>query len=133
MMSRDSAGCAIKATYGEAIVDGVTQCFELFKDPITDDGTKRSAKGLLRVEKTADGNWILHENQTWEQEAQGELKPKFKDGLVLPDGDIKFSQIREELWPTLALEASDLYKIIEDSVAANDYGYVQTATTIAVA
>jgi len=44
-ITRDSLGSAMKATYCE--VDGEAR--EIFKDPITDDGTKRSAKGLLQV------------------------------------------------------------------------------------
>jgi nicotinamide phosphoribosyltransferase len=45
MITRDSMGSAMKATYCE--VNGEAR--EIFKDPITDDGTKRSAKGLLQV------------------------------------------------------------------------------------
>ncbi|OYW78740.1 MAG: nicotinate phosphoribosyltransferase, partial [Polynucleobacter sp. 32-46-5] len=45
-LTRDSMGIAVKAT--AAVVDG--QTYALSKDPTTDDGTKKSAKGLLRVE-----------------------------------------------------------------------------------
>lgn len=67
---------AIKATYG--VVNGEPR--ELFKDPITDNGTKKSAKGLLRVEEI-DGNFILFDQQTPEQEQQGELVRVFEDGV----------------------------------------------------
>ncbi|MGJ8733656.1 MAG: nicotinate phosphoribosyltransferase, partial [Cellulophaga sp.] len=45
--TRDTFGFAMKATYGEVNGEGR----EIFKDPITDDGTKKSAKGLLKIEK----------------------------------------------------------------------------------
>ena len=44
--TRDTFGFAMKATYGE--VDGNGR--EIYKDPITDDGTKKSAKGLMKIE-----------------------------------------------------------------------------------
>ncbi len=66
----------MKATYG--VVDG--KGIEIYKDPITDIGkTKRSAKGLLRVENE-DGKFVLYDQQTTEQEKQGELKTVFLNG-----------------------------------------------------
>jgi nicotinamide phosphoribosyltransferase len=67
---------AIKATYG--VVNGKPR--ELFKDPVTDNGTKKSAKGLLRVEEI-DGNFVLFDQQTLAQELQGELVRVFEDGV----------------------------------------------------
>jgi nicotinamide phosphoribosyltransferase len=78
--TRDSTGSAFKATYGEC--DGVE--LELYKDPITDDGTKRSAKGLLRVEREGD-TFVLYDQQTWEQEASGVLETVFLDGKLMRD------------------------------------------------
>lgn len=43
--TRDTFGFAVKTTYGE--VTGIGQ--EVWKDPKTDDGTKKSARGLLGV------------------------------------------------------------------------------------
>lgn len=74
-VTRDTFGFALKATYGE--VEG--NPIELFKNPITGNGVKKSAKGLLRVE-LEDGDYVLYDQQTKEQEAQGELKTVFKDG-----------------------------------------------------
>lgn len=72
--TRDTFGFAMKATYGE--VNGVGQ--EIFKDPITDDGTKRSAKGLLRVTEDLK----LVDQQTWAEENTGLLTTVFKDGQL---------------------------------------------------
>lgn len=78
MVTRDTFGMAMKATYG--VVDGEAR--ELFKDPITDiGGVKRSAKGLLRVEYE-DGNFELYDQQTEAQERQGELQPVFFNGVA---------------------------------------------------
>ena len=43
--TRDTFGFALKATY--AVIDGEEK--QLFKDPKTDDGTKKSQKGLVGV------------------------------------------------------------------------------------
>lgn len=78
MLSRDTFGWAMKAIYAE--VDG--EAVAIYKDPATDDGTKKSAKGLLRVEK--EGNdYVLHEQQTLEQFEGGELVPVFRNGELL--------------------------------------------------
>lgn len=90
-VTRDSLGMAVKATYTE--VDGVG--YELFKDPITDSGMKKSAKGLLRVEKEGD-NFVLYDQQTWEQEQQGELKTVFLDGKLVAETSL--TEIRNRLW-----------------------------------
>lgn len=88
--TRDTFGFAMKATYG--IVDGVPR--EIFKDPITDSGTKKSAKGLLRVEME-EGEYKVHDQQTPEQEKQGCLKTIFYEGMLVEETTL--SEIRERL------------------------------------
>ena len=78
--TRDTFGLAIKATYG--IVDG--KPIEVFKDPVTDDGMKKSAKGLIRVDGTS-GNYTYKDCCTVEEETGGELKEVFRDGKLLID------------------------------------------------
>ena len=53
----------------------------IFKDPITDSGMKKSAKGLLQVFLNKNNEYELKDNCTWEEEAEGELKVIFKDGV----------------------------------------------------
>ncbi|MEG2433688.1 MAG: nicotinate phosphoribosyltransferase, partial [Acinetobacter sp.] len=77
-LTRDTFGFAVKATWGQ--VNG--QGRELFKDPITDSGVKKSAKGLLRVEQTADG-FTLFDQQTSEQEQQGAFAIVFENGKLI--------------------------------------------------
>jgi nicotinamide phosphoribosyltransferase len=73
--TRDTFGFAMKATYG--IVDG--KPVEIFKDPSTDNGTKRSARGLLRVLKVS-GEYTLFDRQTPLESESGELERIFHNG-----------------------------------------------------
>lgn len=83
-VTRDSYGFAMKATYGE--VNGIGR--DIFKDPKTDDGTKKSAKGLMQVYKNADGKLQLKDQCSWEEETQGILQTVFKDGKLIVDDSL---------------------------------------------
>lgn len=52
----------------------------IFKDPITDDGTKKSATGLLFVGKSDDGEIRLFDKVDWNLECKGQLQTIYKDG-----------------------------------------------------
>jgi nicotinamide phosphoribosyltransferase len=104
--TRDNQGSAMKATYvelqetflptPESIEYGVrTVGREIFKDPVTDDGTKKSATGLLWVDKDVDGNYILFDKVTWEGESRGYLKTIYEDGKFY--NQTTLTQIRERL------------------------------------
>ena len=96
--TRDTFGFAMKATYGEVIENkevlagfdsdpvpmDIPVGREIFKDPITDDGTKKSAKGLLKVVKEEDA-YKVYDQQSWEQEAEGALETVFLDGKLIKD------------------------------------------------
>ena len=86
-VTRDSYGFAMKATYCE--VDGVP--LELYKDPKTDDGTKKSAKGLLRVEKV-DGRFYTYDQQSASQEKDGVLGVVFRNSSLTKE--TTFEEIR---------------------------------------
>ena len=76
--TRDTFGFAMKATYVE--VNGEAR--PIFKDPITDDGIKKSAMGLLKVERCncQSKKYELHDHVSWLREAEGELQTIFEDG-----------------------------------------------------
>jgi len=76
-VTRDSHGFAMKATSG--IVNGERR--DIFKDPKTDNGTKKSAKGLLRIE-LVNGEYTLFDQQNDVQETQGELRTVFMNGIA---------------------------------------------------
>ena len=90
LLSRDCLGMAIKATWAQ--VDGVG--YDIYKDPITDDGMKKSAKGLLRVDKI-DGEFVLKDQCTAEEEVGGELKTVFENSKLIRDYTL--AEIRETL------------------------------------
>lgn len=91
--TRDTLGFAIKSTYCEV----GNEKREIFKDPITDDGTKKSAKGLLAVFKDEKGELYLKDKATWEDvySYKNEMKTVFLNGMLLIDH--KLSDIRERL------------------------------------
>lgn len=96
--TRDTFGFAMKATYGEvtqvagedmqcqggpSLGETWVDCREIFKDPVTDDGTKRSKKGLLSVHEDDAGILRVFDQQTWEEEGQGLLQTVFKDSVMV--------------------------------------------------
>lgn len=89
--TRDTFGFAMKATYVEVNGEGR----EIFKDPITDDGVKKSAKGLLRVSRNEDGDYELHDQQSWDEEALTVLKTIYHNGKF--ENQTTLTKIRELL------------------------------------
>ena len=99
-VTRDTYGFAMKATYGE--VNGEAR--NIFKDPKTDDGTKKSAKGLLAVFKEND-TLVLKDECTWEEEKKGLLQPVFENGKVVNEQSL--SEIRERINQHLGVTAGE--------------------------
>jgi len=88
--TRDTFGMAIKATY--VTVDGEGR--EIQKDPVTDNGSKKSATGLLKVVKE-DGKYVLVDKVSKEEELTGELRTVFYNGYVFTQQSLK--EIRERV------------------------------------
>lgn len=108
--TRDTFGFAMKATYGEVKLpttvhmngdgtygqDFCIECREIFKDPITDDGTKKSKKGLLKVIDEPHQNRLMVLDQcTWEGEQGGLLQTVFKDGKIIKEYSLQ--EIRDRI------------------------------------
>jgi nicotinamide phosphoribosyltransferase len=89
--TRDTFGFAMKATYVE--ING--EQIDIFKDPITDDGTKKSATGLLSVQKDATGELVLIDRCTKEEEIKSRLTPIYIDGNFY--NQTTLTEIRERL------------------------------------
>ena len=97
--TRDNFGFAMKATYVEKTTEEyvgttpeniklqeTTTGFEIFKDPVTDTGMKKSARGLVRVVRNKSSNQLLLEDQiTWDEvnSPENQLKLVFVDGKLL--------------------------------------------------
>jgi nicotinamide phosphoribosyltransferase len=98
--TRDTFGFAMKATYVEKTTKTIgrglddrytTEGIEIFKDPITDDGVKKSAKGLLKVNE----DMSLTDQVNWDEEATGMLKTLYVDGVFESYTD--FKTIKEKI------------------------------------
>lgn len=88
--TRDTFGFAMKAT--SVVVNGERR--EIFKDPVTDNGVKKSAKGLVKVEKV-NGEYVLIDQVSEEEENTGELKVIYEDGKFFNQTTI--AAIRERI------------------------------------
>ena len=90
-VTRDTFQMAMKTTWTQ--VSGEER--NIIKNPITDNGTKKSATGLLSVRRQMDGTLYLVEKATPEQLAGSELRPVYRNGEFLIRQS--FAQVRERL------------------------------------
>lgn len=95
IITRDTHGFAVKSTYGEVLVDGERKGVEIFKDPKTDDGLKKSAKGLIAVYEDADGNFNMKDQATWDEVKNCAFVKVFADGVLASDQTL--AEIRERV------------------------------------
>ena len=111
--TRDTFGFAMKATYVEKTtivlnpegteniqdadsISKTTQGFEIFKDPKTDSGLKKSAKGLLKVIQGESGLELV-DQISWEELRMEDnlLTPVFVNGKFLRETTM--AEIRERV------------------------------------
>lgn len=102
--TRDTFGFAMKATYVEKTYwtgqfsgnAEAVEGFEIFKDPITDDGLKKSAKGLLKVIEK-DGKLELVDQIGWDdvRAEDNMLKMVFLDGKLT--NEVTLTQVRDNV------------------------------------
>ena len=105
MNTRDTLGFAAKGAWFEVLeLDPIANTpdengvlgfkkvgYDIYKDPITDDGTKKSLKGLICV--TEDHEVLTQ--CTWEQESQGILQTIYEEGRF--DNETSLTEIRSRL------------------------------------
>ncbi|AEK07606.1 nicotinate ribosyltransferase [Mycobacterium phage UPIE] len=89
--TRDTFGSAMKATWVKV---GAKE-YNLLKNPVTDDGTKKSATGRLAVLRNLHGELVLKQNATPEEERASELVPIWENGTFLRKQT--FPEVREVL------------------------------------
>lgn len=90
-VTRDTDGYAVKATWVQ--IKGEAR--EIFKDPKTGDGTKKSATGLVAVYKDANGEFYYKDHATWEELENCELKLVFENGKLVKEYTLQ--EIRDEI------------------------------------
>jgi nicotinamide phosphoribosyltransferase len=89
--TRDTFGYALKSTL--AVINGDEKM--IFKDPKTDDGTKKSQKGAVGVFQGGD-SLVWRDEMTLNQKIEGDLLQEvFRDGKLLVDDT--FENIRARL------------------------------------
>jgi len=108
--TRDNQGGAVKSTYVEIHqecgkhVECCENCTtpngrpvgrEIFKNPITDDGTKKSAKGLLAVYKNDVGDYYLIDQISWKEVENCELQTVYLNGKLVKE--TTFNNIRDKI------------------------------------
>lgn len=90
LLTRDQYSFAVKNTYTEHKGIG----YEVFKDPVTDDGIKKSLKGLLYVGEK-DGELYVEDQVSAEKEKTGLLTTVFLNGKITKETSL--SEIRNRL------------------------------------
>jgi nicotinamide phosphoribosyltransferase len=95
MLTRDSAGWAAKGAWfqtienfyasPESVEPGIrTRSFDIYKDPVTDDGTKKSLKGLCRVDRLVGAHGMseifVKTECSEEEEGSGLLQVIYENG-----------------------------------------------------
>lgn len=99
-VTRDTLGFAMKAT--SAVING--KRVAIFKDPKTGDGTKKSARGLLRVDfDLEDFIFCLKEDVSEDKEAKGHLQIVFENGEIPLQSKTSLIEIRARLENELEL------------------------------
>lgn len=89
-VTRDTYGFAMKAT--NVVIDGVEK--PIFKDPVTDDGVKKSLKGRFAVLREADEIRVVDELYAGDLLLeQSILQPVWKDGKFIQR--YSFEEVRE--------------------------------------
>lgn len=94
--TRDTFGIAFKATYGKAMVEnGTEKSFEIYKNPKTDTGFKRSQRGVVIVYRDKDGIIRARDHETPEslykalESGESLMRPIFENGKLLIDENLK--------------------------------------------
>ena len=98
MNTRDTLGFAAKGAWFEC--DG--QGYEIYKDPATDDGTKKSLKGMVKVIEEG-GEYVAVTGCTKAEEDTGELQMIYQDGKF--HNQTTLTQVRERIMALSELKA----------------------------
>lgn len=100
MLTRDSAGYAAKGAWFETLDAGYRKEFEIFKDPATDNGTKKSLRGFQFV-KLVDGEYevVSGVSERMAFSEANELKTIYRNGEFF--NQTTLTEIRERINQTL--------------------------------
>jgi nicotinamide phosphoribosyltransferase len=92
--TRDTLGFAAKGAWFEVEENGVRTGFDIYKDPVTDDGTKKSLKGRCAVH-IENGEYVVKIQCDEEEEKGGVLQTIYEDGKFY--NQTTLTEIRERI------------------------------------
>jgi nicotinamide phosphoribosyltransferase len=95
MNTRDSLGFAAKGAWFEVETENGREQFNIYKDPITDKGSKKSLKGMCAVHMDDAGEFFVQTECTQEQEMVGFLRTIYENGEFF--NQTTLTQVRENL------------------------------------
>lgn len=101
--TRDNQGGAVKATH--VVVNGIDR--DIFKDPVTDDGTKKSARGYLHVYAKDSLTYGLKDKCSSDLEQTGLLTTVYVNGELVKTTTL--TEIREKI--------NNYSKLLQETVA----------------
>lgn len=103
MLTRDSAGYAAKGAWFEILEDGVRTGYNIYKDPATDDGTKKSLKGFCKVDQLVGSHGVseifVQTQCSEEEENTGLLQIIYEDGKFYNQTNLE--EIRKKVGNTI--------------------------------
>jgi nicotinamide phosphoribosyltransferase len=99
--TRDTFGFAAKGTWFQT----ETETYNIYKDPATDDGTKKSLKGKVSVHEV-DGEYIVQTECTAEEENTGLLQIIYEDGKFY--NQTTLSEIRGKIVKLVEVKTAEL-------------------------
>lgn len=81
---------------GNILANGTKKAYNIYKDPITDDGSKKSLKGLCAVfDETGKGDYFVQTECTEELENSGVLQVIYQDGKFF--NQVTLEEVRNRL------------------------------------
>ena len=100
MNTRDTLGFAAKGAWFEVethVADEVWEKigYDIYKDPVTDDGTKKSLKGMVAVFEDENGEHYVKTQCTQEEEETGILQVIYENGKLY--NLVSLSEIRSKV------------------------------------
>jgi nicotinamide phosphoribosyltransferase len=100
MNTRDTLGFAAKGSWFEVQQHIADEVFEkvgynIFKDPVTDDGTKKSLKGMVAVFEDENGDHYVKTECTHEEEETGLLQVIYENGKFY--NQVSLKEIRSKV------------------------------------
>jgi nicotinamide phosphoribosyltransferase len=87
--TRDTFGFAMKSTFG--VVNGEER--QIYKNPKTDNGVKKSARGLVAVD-LIDGEYKLRDGVSWVEMLESQFELVFSDGCELHEQSLAMIRAR---------------------------------------